>query len=85
LVEGHARRLTEQGEEMLIGICFFTVPPFFDAARSSRSCVTYFRPRRVLIARQSAPKPSSARPDGSGMGKKRSASSSGTGAGSPET
>ena len=29
LVEGHAGRLTEQGGEILIGICFFTAPPFF--------------------------------------------------------
>ena len=42
LVEGRARRLTEQGGEILTGICFFTAPPFFDATRSSGFRVSAF-------------------------------------------
>ena len=33
LVEGHARRLTEQGGEILIGNCFLTPRRFIDAAQ----------------------------------------------------
>jgi len=43
LVEGHARRLTKQGGEILIGIRFFTAPPFFDASgvATEKSCEGY--------------------------------------------